>query len=57
MNNAIFANGAMDPYALIEEIMAVSWKWSLVRLKSKPCLYYEWVWDPGECLLRGVFLF
>jgi hypothetical protein len=24
MNNAIFANGAMDPYALIEEIMAVS---------------------------------
>jgi hypothetical protein len=39
-------------YALVEEIKVVSWTWSLARLKLNTCLYYEWVWDPGECLLR-----
>jgi hypothetical protein len=51
-NNAIFANKVVDPLDLVEEIKVVSWKWSLARLKLKPCLFYEWVWDPGECLLR-----
>jgi hypothetical protein len=51
-NNAIFANKVVDPLDLLEEIKVVSWKWSLARLKLKPCLFYEWVWDPGECLLR-----
>jgi hypothetical protein len=53
-NNAIFANEVVNPYALVEEIKVVSWKWSLARLKLKPCLFYEWVWDPGDCLSRKV---
>jgi hypothetical protein len=53
-NNAIFANEVVNPYALVEEIKVVSWKWSLTRLKLKPCLFYEWVWDPGDCLSRKV---
>jgi hypothetical protein len=32
----------------------LSWKWSLSRLKLAPCLYYEWCWNPGDCLLRWV---
>jgi hypothetical protein len=35
-NNATFANEVMNPYALVDEIKVVSWKWSLTRLKQKP---------------------
>jgi hypothetical protein len=51
-NNAIFASGVFSPRAIVEEIKVVSWKWSLTRLKVLPCMYYEWLWDPGDCFLR-----
>jgi hypothetical protein len=51
-NNAIFASGIFNPRLIVEEIKMVSWKWSLARLKLAPCLFYEWSWDPGDCLLR-----
>ncbi|MCI03235.1 hypothetical protein A2U01_0024271, partial [Trifolium medium] len=51
-NNTIFANGSMDSKDIVEEIKVLSWKWSLVRLKSSPCMFYEWTWDPGDCFLR-----
>jgi hypothetical protein len=51
-NCAIFATGIFSPRAIVEEIKVVSWKWSLVRLKVSPCMFYEWTWDPGDCLLR-----
>jgi hypothetical protein len=51
-NNTIFANGFLVPSELVEEIKVLSWKWSLARLKVKPCLFYEWCWDPGDCFLR-----
>jgi hypothetical protein len=51
-NCAIFATGIFSPRAIVEEIKVVSWKWSLARLKLTPCMFYEWSWDPGDCLLR-----
>jgi hypothetical protein len=51
-NSAIFNNATFCPRKLIEDIKALSWSWVLTRLKVAPCLYYEWIWDPGDCLLR-----
>jgi len=28
----------------------LSWKWCLSLLKGLSCLFYEWIWDPEECL-------
>jgi hypothetical protein len=51
-NSALFANGSFCPRKIIEDIKVLSWKWVLARLKVAPCLFYEWVWDPEECLSR-----
>ncbi|GAU17401.1 hypothetical protein TSUD_232770 [Trifolium subterraneum] len=51
-NGAIFANGSFIPKVIVDEIKVMSWKWSLARLKVSPCLFYEWTWDPGDCLQR-----
>lgn len=37
---------------IVEEINVVSWYWSLSRLKIASCLFYEWCWNPRECLRR-----
>jgi hypothetical protein len=51
-NNSMFADGSFSPMEIVDNIKVVSWKWSLSRLKLFPCLFYEWSWDPGDCLLR-----
>jgi hypothetical protein len=51
-NSAIFASGHFSPMVVVEDIKVSSWKWCLTRLKVAPCMYYEWIWDPGDCLMR-----
>ncbi|GAU21872.1 hypothetical protein TSUD_33690 [Trifolium subterraneum] len=51
-NKSIFDNDSFIPDDIVENIKVVSWKWSLARMKTSPCMFYEWNWDPGECLLR-----
>ncbi|GAU50085.1 hypothetical protein TSUD_371690 [Trifolium subterraneum] len=51
-NKALFANGTFIPKEIVEEIKVVSWKWCLARTKVSLCMFYEWTWDPGDCLLR-----
>jgi hypothetical protein len=51
-NNFIFANGLFNAKKVVDDIKVLSWKWSLNRMKLLPCLYYEWTWDPGDCMLR-----
>jgi hypothetical protein len=51
-NRTILATGSFSQLVIVEDIKVLSWKWSLVRLKLTPCMYYEWIWDPGDCLLR-----
>jgi hypothetical protein len=48
-NGVIFSNKVTTAAECAEEIKVLSWKWSAHRLKTAPCLFYEWVWDPGDC--------
>ncbi|MCH79404.1 LINE-1 reverse transcriptase like [Trifolium medium] len=48
-NDAIFNNLFKDPTDIAEDIKVLTWKWSAHRLKTTPCLFYEWCWDPGFC--------
>jgi hypothetical protein len=51
-NSSIFAGGAVVINEIVDEIKVLSWKWCLARLKVRPSLFYEWSWDPGDCLQR-----
>jgi len=49
-NDCIFNQGVIRGAELSEGIKVLSWRWSLTRLKIPTCLYYEWVWNPSDCL-------
>jgi hypothetical protein len=51
-NDCIFNGVVIRWDEVVEDIKLLSWKWLLGRLNAQPCLYYEWVWSPRECLLR-----
>ncbi|RHN76018.1 hypothetical protein MtrunA17_Chr2g0327491 [Medicago truncatula] len=51
-NECLFNEGVIRCAELVEEIKVLSWRWSLTRLKIPPCLFYEWVWNPKDCLSR-----
>jgi len=51
-NEIIFKNDAFEVEELVERIKRLSWFWSMSRIKIASCLYYEWCWNPRECLTR-----
>ncbi|GAU50162.1 hypothetical protein TSUD_263410 [Trifolium subterraneum] len=51
-NRSIFASGSFIPLVIVDEIKVMNWKWCLARMKVSSCLFYEWNWDPGNCLNR-----
>ncbi|GAU34378.1 hypothetical protein TSUD_217180 [Trifolium subterraneum] len=51
-NNSMFSNVSFTPKTIVDDIKVLSWKWSITRLKVSPSMFYEWSWDPGDCLLR-----
>jgi len=51
-NHIIFRNEVKYVDDLLPKIMVMSWRWSLSRLSMQTCLYYEWSWNPQECLRR-----
>ena len=51
-NDAIFENYASGIEEVVENIKVLSWRWMLTRLTVPACLFYEWCWNPKECLLR-----
>jgi hypothetical protein len=52
-NDRVFNNniGTMDD--AMDQIQRLSWQWFLRKTTKDSCLFYEWIWDPGECLMRG----
>jgi hypothetical protein len=50
-NSRIFKNQFKNFDEVFEDIKAVSWCWSLSRLRIASCLFYEW-WNPRECIKR-----
>lgn len=51
-NNCIFNNEVTRWEEVVHEIKVVSWRWLLGRFQGPTCLFYEWEWDPRQCLLR-----
>jgi hypothetical protein len=51
-NSFIFKNIGKEPLKIVEQVKVLYWKWSVDRLRIPPCLFYEWLWDPGDCFLR-----
>lgn len=51
-NARIFEDLVKDVEEMVKEIKVLSWRWVLTRLNCSPCLFYEWNWDPGDCLMR-----
>jgi len=51
-NARIFQNQFKHVDELVDEVKALSWCWALNRLRIASCLFYEWCWNPQECLLR-----
>jgi hypothetical protein len=33
-------------------IQRLSWRWFVNSTTKSLCLLYEWVWNPGDCMLR-----
>jgi len=51
-NDRIFNNSLSNVEELVEAIKVLSWRWTLTRVKVPACLFYEWCWNPRDCLLR-----
>jgi hypothetical protein len=51
-NARIFKNQFKNVDELVDEVKALSWCWALNRLRIASCLFYEWCWNPRECLVR-----
>jgi hypothetical protein len=51
-NDRIFKNIICNVEEMVEAIEVLSWRWTLTRVKAPACLFYEWCWNPKECLLR-----
>lgn len=51
-NDRIFNDKVKEVDEMVEEIKVLLWNWSLNRLKISSCLFYEWCWNPRECLGR-----
>jgi len=51
-NDRIFNNAWREVEELVEDIKVLSWRWLLNRTCASACLFYEWHWNPKECLLR-----
>jgi hypothetical protein len=53
-NARIFKDQFKNFDEVFDDIMALSWCWMLSRLKISSCLFYEWTWNPRDCLRRRV---
>lgn len=51
-NARIFKNQAKHVDEVVDEIKVLSWYWTMSRLRTPPCLFYEWTWNPKECMNR-----
>jgi len=51
-NDRIFNYTIAEVEEIVEAVKVLSWRWTLSHLKVSACLFYEWCWNPKECLLR-----
>jgi hypothetical protein len=51
-NDWIFNNIIGEVDKAVEYIQRLSWLWFLNKVATNACILYEWIWHPGECMLR-----
>jgi hypothetical protein len=54
-NNKVFNNVVFEPSVVVDLVHRLSWQWFVHNTAKVPCLLYEWVWNPGDCMLRRGF--
>jgi hypothetical protein len=50
-NDRIFNDLSCGVAELVEAIKVLSWRWTLNLLQVPACLFYEWSWNPKDCLI------
>jgi hypothetical protein len=51
-NDRIFNNMVGNVDEALDCIQRLSWQWFLNKVARNSCLFYEWRWNPCECMLR-----
>jgi hypothetical protein len=51
-NDRVFNNVVVDVPMIFDLVQRMSWNWFINKTAKAPFLLYEWVWDPGDCMLR-----
>jgi hypothetical protein len=51
-NDCVFNNRRFEVVEVVDLIQRTSWQWFLNNTANGPCLLYEWVWNPGDSMLR-----
>jgi hypothetical protein len=49
-NAFLFKNKAFIVEEVVEDIKRLSWQWFIGRMAKSPCLLYEWIWNPIDCM-------
>jgi hypothetical protein len=42
----------VDVPTVFDLVQRMSWNWFINNTAKAPFLLYEWVWNPGNCMLR-----
>ncbi|WJX12391.1 hypothetical protein P8452_02899 [Trifolium repens] len=51
-NENVFNNTIINLDVVVEQIKVLSWQWFIGRVAKGPCLLYEWIWSPMDCMKR-----
>ncbi|KAK2444918.1 hypothetical protein QL285_015908 [Trifolium repens] len=51
-NDRVFNNATVERTEVLELIQRLSWLWFVNNTATGPCMLYEWVWNPGDSMLR-----
>ncbi|GAU23763.1 hypothetical protein TSUD_128680 [Trifolium subterraneum] len=51
-NDQVFNNINGKEEEAVDSIQRLSWQWYLQKTARGSSLLYEWVWNPGDCMLR-----
>jgi hypothetical protein len=50
-NDRIFNNKVITVEEVVDNTHRTSWQWYLSKVAKGSCLLYEWIWNPGDCML------
>jgi hypothetical protein len=51
-NDRVFNNALVEGDVVLDLIQRLSWQWFVNNSANGPCMLYEWVWNPGDSMLR-----